>query len=229
MHLWQNSKIIAGKDLQAGGTWLGINPQGRFAALTNYRDLTMANKGIYSRGKLVVDALQQNDQQMTDYLLSHHQEYDGFNLIFGDLEQLTVYSQIDNTFKTLNEGFHSVCNGKLDDIWPKMAKGQQALESYIEENTSLNHNSLFTLMQDAQTAPDEQLPSTGLDYPWEKQLSAIFINPITSPKEKNKDYGTRSTSILTLTSDQLLTISERSFGLDGSTSPIATFEQKFGN
>ncbi|WP_153912973.1 NRDE family protein [Shewanella sp. TC10] len=182
-----SSQVLAGKDLQAGGTWLGINKLGQFSALTNIRNLS-DNEGMRSRGELVLKALA-NDGSLTEQWLKQHcNNYGSFNLVYQQNEKLWCFNSATAENLPLEKGFHAVSNGALDDVWPKMAKGQQALEQHVLSHTEPDVEEMLALMRDESEADDTSLPNTGIGLEWERLLSAIFI--------KHPEYGTRSTSIV---------------------------------
>ncbi|MDO6486551.1 NRDE family protein [Colwellia sp. 6_MG-2023] len=213
MHWWpetkQQASILAGKDLQAGGTWLGLNKQGRFSALTNFREPQLFDKNKQSRGDLVTQALAKQDQEINKQLVNTAHQYNGFNLVFGKLDNLTYFNSTSKKQQTLTTGFHSLCNGDLDDIWPKMALGQEQLATAIQESASqlLNIDNLFTLMKNNQQAEIEKLPKTGVPLDWEQRLSSIFI---VSP-----EYGTRTTNIITQDNQGNISVYDRSYDAQG--------------
>ena len=131
MHVWQQSKILAGKDLQAGGTWLGLSSKGKFAALTNFRKFPLNEEAKKSRGDLVLQALASTENNLSEELAQQASQYHGFNLIHGSLNQLYCYDSVNNQCHELSKGVHSICNGALDDIWPKMARGEKLLSDTI--------------------------------------------------------------------------------------------------
>jgi uncharacterized protein with NRDE domain len=178
--------IIAGQDKQAGGTWLGINEQGQFAGLTNIRSIEQQD-GVRSRGELVVDALTKQHIN-NQWLAEHSVNYNPFNLVFEQHNQLHCFNSKTLITTPLTTGFHAMSNGALDDIWPKMAKGQQQLQSYIRQMQSPCVDQLLAIMRDTTQPRDQDLPLTGLSLEWERRLSSIFI--------QHDEYGTRSTSIV---------------------------------
>jgi len=211
MHWWPKNdlpagEVLAGKDLQAGGTWLGLNNQGRFSALTNFRQPHLIDKNKQSRGDLVLQALAHQDNEMIKKLTKSSSEYNGFNLVFGQLNKLRCFDSVSQKQQLLSAGFHSLCNGALDDIWPKMALGQAKLAEAITEH-SLDVEQLFKLMKSDQQAHLEQLPKTGVPLSWERLLSSIFI---TSP-----EYGTRTTNIITLDNKGNISIYDKSYNEHG--------------
>ena len=232
MHLWSEKNIIAGKDLQAGGTWLGvtrekINNSYKFSALTNYRQIDAEQSesisGVSvtppSRGELVIKALTKEPLLFNHYLQTQSHHYQGFNLIHGNISanatQLFCFDSTQQRQHKLTTGFHSICNGGLDDIWPKMARGKNLLEDYVKQTSDIDVERLFSLMQDNTIAPDELLPCTGIPLEWEQKLSSIFI--------KTPDYGTRSTTILTLDTDNTMQIYQKEYNALGLLENEITF------
>jgi len=211
MHWWPKNgllagDVLAGKDLQAGGTWLGLNKEGRFSALTNFRQPELFDKNKQSRGELVLQALVHQDNEITKQLVKSSSHYNGFNLVFGQLNKLMCFDSVSQKQQGLNAGFHSLCNGALDDIWPKMALGQATLADAIKDHT-LDIDQLFKLMKSGQQAETEHLPKTGVPLNWEQLLSSIFI---ISP-----EYGTRTTNIITLDDKGNIVIYDQSYNEQG--------------
>jgi uncharacterized protein with NRDE domain len=211
MHWWPNDDllttgVLAGKDLQAGGTWLGLNKKGRFSALTNFRQPHLFDKNKQSRGELALHALANQDDEITLQLTQSSSEYNGFNLVFGQLSNLMCFDNVSRKKQVLGSGFHSLCNGALDDIWPKMALGQTKLANEIKDH-SLDIEKLFKLMKSDQKAQDEHLPQTGVPLSWEQLLSSIFI---VSP-----EYGTRTTNIITLDDIGNISVYDQSYNEQG--------------
>ena len=206
MHYWPERNILAGKDLQAGGTWLGLSSTGNFSALTNFRRPDSFDVNKRSRGDLVLQALQNDEHKTVEYLTQNSAQYNDFNLIFGPLNKLQAFDSVNKKFVALNSGFHSVCNGALDDIWPKMALGINKLERLITAN-KVNVSALLAVMMNQQVAENQQLPNTGLKTELESLLSSIFIN---SP-----DYGTRSTTIILQTDAGKIEVNDCSYNSDG--------------
>jgi len=229
MFRWQQPDILAGQDLQAGGSWLGFTPGGDFSALTNYRQGLTGGKSKgdeqKSRGELVLTALTELQKNTgnkdascrskgSDFftsLSSHARDYQGFNLVYGPLNKLQCYDSINNKYHQLTPGFHSICNGALDDIWPKMALGQAALERAINDDQGQKREhlitQLFELMANSREAQPDELPDTGMPTAIEQMLSAIFI---VSP-----EYGTRSTTIITQDNHGEILIDDRSYNPRG--------------
>lgn len=216
MHWWSKNNLLAGKDLQAGGTWLGVDKQKQIAALTNFRRVGFDKPEAKSRGELVLNALNQPMSELEDQLKHHHQDYNGFNLLYGNIHQLSVFNSVENKVQPITDGFHSICNGALDDIWPKMQSGINKLEQHISENKTLNIDALFEMMLDETKAELSELPDTGVGQCWEVFLSSIFI--------RSKDYGTRSTCIITVDNSNQINIYEQSYNADGESTPRQHFD-----
>ncbi|TRX55866.1 NRDE family protein [Thalassomonas sp. M1454] len=207
-HFWPGSdKILAGLDLQAGGTWLGVNGKGEFSALTNIRS-GKAEPAAQSRGELVTKALQSPALIDLNWLKQHSNNYNPFNLIYSQNQQLFCYNSQSQKQSPLGDGFHAICNGALDDVWPKMAKGERLLEQLISEQKTLNPEHIFAIMKDQTQAPDELLPNTGVGIEWERLLSSIFI--------QSTDYGTRSTTVIMQHHSGSIDFYEQSYTTDGS-------------
>lgn len=196
-----HSEILAGKDLEAGGTWLGVTLDGRFAALTNIR-APGALPAARSRGELVAGFLAscETPEAYLARLASHSAEYAGFNLLVGDRQQLWYLNSQQGLPRELAPGYYGLSNAALDTPWPKLA----TLRSRLQQASTRPADELISLLGDARQYPDEQLPSTGVTQEWERALSAAFI--------VGDVYGTRASSVLRITDDDHVEFSERSFG-----------------
>lgn len=188
-HFWlPEQTLLAGKDMQAGGTWFGVNKRGQIAGVTNLRLPLNSQQAMRSRGELITKALSSSSLISPNWLFEHCDDYLPFNLVFGQGTDLYCFNSMSRETVKLTNGFHAISNGALDDIWPKMAKGQQALETLINQSQEINPQALIQLMRDDSLPKDSDLPNTGVGLEWERRLAAIYI--------RHPDYGTRSTSIL---------------------------------
>lgn len=178
--------LLAGRDLEAGGTWLGITKTGRFAALTNYRDPASHKAEAPSRGRLVADFLA-CDQSIDSYLDAlSPAEYNGFNLLLGDGKRLVAFSNITMERHELAPGVYGLSNALLDTPWPKVGSGKTALTAAL---AALPDEALLSrLLKDDTIHPDAALPSTGVPLDWERLLSAAFI--------RGPGYGTRCSTVV---------------------------------
>ncbi|WP_138518593.1 NRDE family protein [Limnobacter alexandrii] len=204
LHAWStpHGSLWAGKDLQSGGTWLGIGSNAEFALLTNVRNSTLNMPGTApSRGLLVLDAIQTGTAPDEKASLA----FAGFNLIHGNLQRLNLRCTSNQGIKlgngldfttALQTGLYSLSNGHLNAPWPKSRLLKTGLQQEIDVNLS-NHeagaafeNKLLGLLAHTGLAEDAELPSTGVPYEWEKMLSAVkIVSPL---------YGTRSSAVILL-------------------------------
>jgi len=182
-------QVIAGLDLTGGGTWIGVNKKGRFAAITNYRDPVSWKNNAPSRGGLVSAYLcgNQSTDEYLDKISRQAQLYNGYNLILGDRCEIFAYSNRGEKQK-LNSGIYGLSNHLLNTPWPKVSRGKKLLKAALDKKGAELEEALFALLADRKIPADNKLPKTGVGLEWERVLSAIFI---ASP-----DYGTRSSTIL---------------------------------
>lgn len=203
---WEDApSIIGGRDLLAGGTWLGVRPDGRFAALTNIR-IGGQPAGRRSRGELVERYLR-GELAPADYLAGLSagiEDYAGFNLLVGTARELWHFNSQSATPRRLEAGVYGLCNADLDTPWPKLRRARTALATRLE---LADTESLLQLLDDHERAPDAELPSTGVPLEWERLLSSVFI--------ASSEYGTRASIALLRWQNGALDIHERRFGPDG--------------
>ena len=179
--------ILAGRDLEAGGTWLGITRGGRFAALTNFRDSRQRRSDAPSRGALVTALLESGDSvaQSLAHLREVGGDYNGFNVIFSDGRRLGIYESVPGVGRELGPGIYGLSNHLLDTPWPKVLKAKSRLEAALAGTDTAP---LLELLRDDRLAPDEELPRTGVSLEWERLLSSAFV--------RAADYGTRCSTII---------------------------------
>ena len=188
---WEDDpEILAGRDLEKMGTWMGVTKMGRFAALTNYRDPNEVTLGKRSRGELVTNALQYNGdiKEYMQSLARNNDLYPGYNLLAGDDDKLYYYSNVGREMLEVTPGIYGVSNHLLNTEWPKVQMGKAGLGEILNTNTEDFVEPLFTLLQKSEQAPDEKLPKTGVPLDLERMLSSMFI--------KSDNYGTRSSTVL---------------------------------
>jgi uncharacterized protein with NRDE domain len=185
--------ILAGKDLLAGGTWLGMTRDGRFAALTNYRGAAR-REDAPSRGILVKEILESNlsIEATLDELRRVGPRYAAFNVIFSDGGRLAIFESIPNEGRELPAGIYGLSNHLLDTPWRKVIQAKSALGAALLELPATG--SVLTLLRDDTQAPDHELPRTGVSAAWERLLSSAFI--------KGSDYGTRCSTVITVDDDK---------------------------
>lgn len=198
--------ILAGRDLQAGGTWLGISRQQRFAALTNYREGHRQLADAPSRGALVAEFLNVSStpEDHLEALASCSANYNGFNLFVSDGRRLGYYSNRGPGPRLLVPGIYGLSNHLLDTPWPKLSVARSAFAQALTQLPATTP--FFDLLADKEIVADSHLPETGVALEWERILSAVFVN---SP-----DYGTRASTLLTVHRTGLVTLIEHNFGRD---------------
>jgi uncharacterized protein with NRDE domain len=217
-HFWsEHPHVLAGRDIQAGGSWMGINQQGYLASLTNIRAPHTIKNDVSSRGELVSQFLQ-NPSKIKLYqqtLAATKEQYNGYNLLFGKWNELAVYNNHNNKLDYLSNGFYGLSNADLNSPWPKINKGVNKLEQHCQNNQVIIAEELFELLLDTSKAPDAELPTTGAPIEWERRLSSIFI--------QGQEYGTRSSTVLTVDKNQKVSWQERTYNNQAK----CTSDQKF--
>ena len=206
-HYWGGegqTEILAGKDLKAGGTWMGVGKNGKWAAVTNYRDLENIKENALTRGDFVPQFIK-SKASGSQYLLELKKEaskYNGFNLLVGDSSGVFHYSNVSDTITKIQPGVHGVSNALLNTPWPKLNKAKEMLENSIQNN-DISKATLFNLLNDHTKAQDNQLPTTGLSKEIEKELSSIFID--------TGNYGTRCSTLLFIDENEEVKFVERRY------------------
>lgn len=228
-HKWsqEENAILAGKDRQAGGSWLGINPQGFFCAVTNFRKGKSDKKYQKSRGELVTTFLTERYQKINEFqqfLADNSDTYGPFNLVYGNLDRLYCYSSENKRNQVLCDGFHSISNGFIDEYWPKMSSGVNQLQELIIDSWDVDHKErMLSLLRDDTQASDDNLPKTGVSDQWEKLLSSIFI--------ATENYGTRASTVLLQSITGEITFIEQTYqqlGIQGNQIEIILEKELLG-
>jgi len=197
--------VIAGRDLQGGGTWMGLTRTGRICAVTNYRDPASRRANAPSRGRLVSRFLLggETPQGYLEAVTQEGDAYSGFNLIAGEGAELYWTSnRSERGVKRLERGIHGLSNHLLDTPWPKVQRGKDGLERILARNDSPLEEALFLLLRDQRRPPDSRLPDTGVGLEWERVLSPLFI--------QSPHYGTRSSTVVLIGSDDRVRFIEHS-------------------
>ncbi len=195
---WEDQPdIYAGRDLQAGGTWIGITRSGRFAALTNIRNPADKRSDAPSRGALTTDFLQGaiTAERYVAQLRETADRYNGFNLLVGDREQLVWFSNRgdddERNGRPLAPGLYGLSNARLDTPWPKVVRTKAQFASLLCQCAP--QEAFFDMLADTTVASDCRLPNTGVDISTERWLSPVLI--------RSANYGTRVSTIVTLYPD----------------------------
>jgi uncharacterized protein with NRDE domain len=205
---WQTpsgQEVLSGRDLRAGGTWMGITPGGRIAFLTNVRG-ARADAGARSRGELVTRWLESRDDAagFVAALEDDGADYAGFNLVLGDFQR-NAWAWVTNKpvvvsgasslyLQALPPGLYGLSNAALDTPWPKTLALKQSLHAALEASPNLEtatlQASLWSALGNRQRAPQEDLPATGVPLALEEALSSAFVD------FPDHAYGTRSSTVL---------------------------------
>ena len=209
--LWEDApSVLAGRDLKAGGTWLGVDRRGRLAAVTNFRQGEREAPAPRSRGLLVNDFLT-GDGPVLQYMEQVQRDaglYNGFNLIAGDAGGLFYFSNCQGVVLNLAPGVYGLSNHLLDTPWPKVATTKNAFHAMLTGPGPGLSEDLFRLLSDGSRPSDELLPSTGVPPEWERLLSSAFI--------ASDHYGTRSSTVVLVDRNGGVTFTERGFGRGGA-------------
>lgn len=205
-HFWADAaNILAGRDLVQGGSWLGISKQGRFAAITNYRDPKLSETGTSSRGEIVQQFLLStlSGDDFITQLREKKADYAGFNALLFDGHVMHHYNNIFDEHNVIPNGVHSLTNGTLNSDWPKAQLANEKLHAVLQKNEQPNAKNLISLLDDETIAPDEKLPQTGVGIHLERILSAQFI--------KLPNYGTRCSTAVVFEKSGRIQFIERTF------------------
>jgi uncharacterized protein with NRDE domain len=207
-HWWpDNESILAGRDLQAGGTWLAISKSGRFATVTNFREGPHSTTGFESRGTLVTD-FAAGRQTLTEFEASlANDRYAGFSLLASDGDSMIYLSNRDELEANLEPGLYGLSNASLNTPWSKVLRAKAGLESLIDRD-SVNETELLRLLSDRQPAPVDQIDTDELPFDLARAISAPFI---VAP-----EYGTRSTTTVLWGMDDTIEFCERRFDPAGN-------------
>lgn len=210
LHWWNDGvRMLAGRDLQAGGSWLGLDASGRMALVTNYRDPSLPRPEGTSRGSLIGEFLGGRDGAagFARATTSRAGQFSGFNLLALDRSGLAyVTSHPEPEARTLLPGVYGLSNRQLDTPWPKLLRTRERFERELTSDHP-QPEALMRMLSDRTIAADELLPDTGVGLEWERLLSAPFI--------VGDGYGTRCSTVVLIGSDGIVTVEERSHATDG--------------
>ncbi len=218
---WQNCPtVLAGRDLEQGGTWMGISKTGRFAALTNVREPLAFRSTAKSRGLIVADFLERDSDPVAylAQLAERRDDYNGFNLVCGSGQHLYSYSTVDGHSAELAPGRYGLSNYMLDTPWPKVERSKLALHQTLAQRGDELESDLFDMLSDITLADDADLPNTGVGIEKERWLSPIFI--------RAEGYGTRSSTLLLVDYDGNARFTERTFNSAGDPTDTRRFAVK---
>lgn len=198
-------QVYAGRDLQGGGTWMGVTRDGRFAAITNIRAPSQNRDDAPSRGDLVADFLKGSmpAREYVSMISKSAAEFNGFNLLVGDCDELIWYSngsQDDpRNGVPLNPGVYGLSNAALDSPWPKVVRTKAQFASLLCQCAP--EDAYFEMLRDTTIASDCRLPKTGVTIELERMLSAVCI--------RSPSYGTRVSTVVQLHADRRVVMNEQ--------------------
>jgi uncharacterized protein with NRDE domain len=197
--------ILGGRDLEAGGTWLGVSRQGKIGMITNYRDPKNIDPKAPSRGHLVTNYLNSKarPEQYLSVLEPRAKQYNGFSLMVGNTDELWYLSNYREGIEQLTPGLHGLSNHLLDSPWPKVETGKKIMNEILKR--SFTPRDLFHLLFNDTVAADELLPDTGVGLERERALSSMFI--------KSPGYGTRCSTIVLVDHKDNIVFAERVYDL----------------
>ncbi|ODC02404.1 hypothetical protein BFW38_01460 [Terasakiispira papahanaumokuakeensis] len=202
---WASDRITGGQDVEAGGSWLLTHNNGRWAALTNFREPnTMGRQpGYRSRGELPLKALEQAPETLASWLTTQTDQYLGYNLIWGDQEQAWWFSNRHPTQpQRLTSGLYILSNAALDTPWPKSERLRDLMQQWLN-TPHPDLMALWPILKDRHRPTDDELPDTGIGLEWERLLSTPFI--------ESPEYGTRASTIVYQSAHGCGQLMERSF------------------
>ncbi|GEK34897.1 NRDE family protein [Kurthia sibirica] len=204
-HYWdEQPTIFGGRDVERGGSWLALTNNGRFAAVTNYRDFTLEPVGEKSRGDLVSHFIS-SDITAEDYMAAIQAvrlDYGPMNLLVYDGKKLIHFNNIDNRINELQAGIHGLSNASINTPWPKVERMKQLFQNAVNEER-LTVEKLLPIGLDTVRPVDECLPNTGIGLEGERELSSIFV--------KRDGYGTRNTTALIMKRDGSINFAEQTY------------------
>ncbi len=206
-HWWQDRPdVLGGRDLEAGGSWLALHRSGRFATVTNYRDADSPPSGLTSRGQLVTDFIEGNTTPRDFVDSVDGDAYAGFNLIVGDRDKLAYASNRGGGVRDLPAGLYGLSNALLDGPWHKVEHSKRGLASLIRGG-KLDDTALLELLEDKTRGPVDPAEAV--------RLGETTASAITAPFVVNPEYGTRCSTVVTLSRDSRWHFVERRFDRAG--------------
>ncbi|MGH8632420.1 MAG: NRDE family protein [Burkholderiales bacterium] len=211
-------QVLGGRDLDRGGTWLGVTSQGRWAAVTNFREGVRPDPGVRSRGLLTRDFLfgSAAAESYVEQVALQAEQFAGFNLLVGDALAAFYLCNRPLLVQRVPPGIHGLSNHLLNTTWPKVRRGRTAMVDLLGSDEDVLVGGLFALLSDRQQASDGDLPSTGVTLEWERRLSASFI--------LSEGYGTRASTVTLVRADGSIRFEERSFGAGGAEAGRKSFD-----
>ena len=208
---WEEApELLAGRDLTAQGTWLGLSRRGRLAAVTNVRLPGLLSSGLRSRGALPSDFLRA-EASPADWLSAQAaslSDYGPCNLLLVDATSACYASnQPGIAAQTLTAGVYGLSNAALDSPWPKTLELKSALHQWLAADQASATERLFEALANQSQPPDAELPDTGVGLARERLVAPAFI--------RGREYGTRCSTLVLIDADGAGQMIERRFGSEG--------------
>ena len=196
-------EILAGRDLEANGTWLGVSKSGQFAAITNHHDPFSRDASLCSRGELVSGFLrnQQTLEQYSDILKEGQENYNGYSILFGDRSHLRYQTNKGAMQTDIVSGVHGLSNEFLNSPWSRVEEGKKRLSDAVSIDSDFNTEILFKILSD-----DSELSES------ESEIAAKSADPAQLPIfVRLRDYGTRSSTVVLMDEGGNVTFEERTY------------------
>ena len=214
------SNLLAGKDLQAGGTWIGVTLDGKFAAITNLRSNSKDDQALLSRGSLTLEYLIGKDspQNFAEAITEDLSEYRGFNLLLGRRDEVIFMNSRDKSISIIEPGVYAFSNETLNSNYLKVIQGRNKLSKLLDSGKEVTPDFLIKMMCDRTVAADNLLPNTGIPKSLERKLSAAFVS------DPDRNYGTVCSTAFVATSAGRAKFLEQNYGKDGSPTSSHYFE-----
>lgn len=216
----EDARVVGGRDLVAGGSWLAARSDGRFAVVTNVRSGIPAT-APRSRGALVSDFVL-GRAAPEDYLRAIHamiDEYGPFNLVVGQAGASWLLSSTGGEPGRLPPGMHVISNGAPGVVWPKTARLAQGFAAWLAAGEG-GETAALELLHDRSHPQDAALPDTGVGIELERLLAPVFV--------QGEHYGTRASTLLVHGRDGVVCLRERSFGSNGIAGGEACWQASSG-
>ena len=214
------SNLLAGKDLQAGGTWIGVTRDGKFAAVTNLRSDSDDDQALLSRGNLTLEYLvgKQSPHDFAKTIAEDLPNYKGFNLLLGHRDEVAFMNSREKSILNIEPGLYAFSNDTLNSSYLKVIQGRDRLSKLLNSGYKVTPDFLIGMMSDRTLASDNLLPNTGLPKSRERKLSATFVS------DPDQNYGTVCSTAFVTTSAGRAQFVEQNYDKDGTPTGSHYFE-----
>ena len=210
LHWWPDyPDILAGRDLQAGGTWLAVSKPGRFATVTNYREQLSSRPGLRSRGEIITNFVGSKAPVGNFVASLESDNYAGFSLLAADRDELWYVSNRGDEAVRLAPGIYGLSNASLDTPWTKLVRTRDALRN-LTESGEVDETTLLRIMADRTPAPSADVEAGNLPF--------VLAKALTAPHIVSAEYGTRCSTALTWSEQEEISVCERRFDVAGTAS-----------